>query len=231
MPQPRRQPVPGIVLHCLHLGRGAERVRNAFGGSLVIGREADPDMAVVEDRVVRAIGLLDLVQRLGDEEGLEAITRHEGKGALEEVEATERGKLIEHKQQAVTVALRLQILGQPAADLIEDQADQRLGAVDVGGRHHEVERGRMLAADHVGDAPVAATGDLGDDGVAIQAQERHRGRQHAGALIVGFVEQLAGRAGDHRMGAGLAEMGGLHHCRESRLDRPLRIGEEGGDAG
>jgi hypothetical protein len=38
-------------------------------------------------------------------------------------------------------------------------------------------------------------------------------------------------AGDDGMNAGLAEMGGLHHRRQRRLDRPLRVGQEGGDAG
>jgi hypothetical protein len=68
MSEPGRQPVPGIVLHRLHLGGGAEGVGHAFGGALVIGGEADADMAVVEDRIVRAVGLLDLVQRLRDQE-------------------------------------------------------------------------------------------------------------------------------------------------------------------
>ena len=68
MAEPGREPMPGIVLHRLHLGRGAERVRHALGGALVVGREAHADMAIVEDRIVRAVGLLDLVQRLRDQE-------------------------------------------------------------------------------------------------------------------------------------------------------------------
>ena len=52
----------GIVLHCAHLGRRAERIGHPLGGTLVIGREANANMAIVEDRVVGAIGLLDLVQ-------------------------------------------------------------------------------------------------------------------------------------------------------------------------
>ena len=76
--EPGRQPAAGIVLHRLHLGRGAERVADPLGGPFVVGGEADPDMAVVEDRVVGAVGLLDLVQRLGDQEALDPIARHEG---------------------------------------------------------------------------------------------------------------------------------------------------------
>src|SRR3546814_17395991 len=85
--------MPGIVLHRPHLGRGAERVRHPLGGPLVVGGEAHADMAVVEDRVVRAVSLLDLVERLRDEECLEAVARHERQGGLEEVEPAERGKL------------------------------------------------------------------------------------------------------------------------------------------
>ena len=37
----------------------------------------------------------------------------------------------------------------------------------------------------------------GDDRIAIEAEERHGGREHARSLIVGFVEQLArGRGHD-----------------------------------
>ena len=56
-------------------------------------------------------------------------------------------------------------------------------------------------------------------------------REHAGALVAGFVQQLARGRGDDGMDAGLAEMRRSHHGGERRLDRPLRIGEEGGDAG
>jgi hypothetical protein len=56
----------GIITHRALLGRGAERVGNALGSALVIGRERDADMAIVQNRVVLAIGLLDLVEALGD---------------------------------------------------------------------------------------------------------------------------------------------------------------------
>ena len=53
------------------------------------------------------------------------------------------------------------------ADLVEDQAHQRLGAADVGWRHDEVKRNRLIPLDQIVDAPVAVVGDLRDDGVAI----------------------------------------------------------------
>ena len=62
---------------------------------------------------------------------------------------------------------RLQVFGEPAPDLVEDEADERLGARDVAGRHDEVERHRQLALDQILDAPLAGARDLGDDGIAI----------------------------------------------------------------
>ena len=61
---------------------------------------------------------------------------------FEEVEPAQRRKFVEHQQQPMAPVLGVQFLGQTPADLVEHQADQRLGAADVGGRHDEVERGR-----------------------------------------------------------------------------------------
>ena len=131
----------------------------------------------------------------------------------------------------MTPVLGMQVLRQPPADLVEHQADQRLGAADVGGRNDEIERRRAIVGDEIRDAPVAAPRHLGDDGIAIEAEERHGGRKHAGALIVGFVQELARRGGHNGMRSRLAQMRRRHHRLQRRLDRALRIGEEGGDAG
>ena len=40
---------------------------HALGGALVIGGEADADVAIVEDRIVRAVGLFDLIEGLRDQ--------------------------------------------------------------------------------------------------------------------------------------------------------------------
>src|SRR3546814_3619035 len=80
-----------------------QSVRNALGGPLIVRGEAHADMAVVEDRVVGAVSLLDLIERLRDEECLQAVSRHEGQGALEEIESSERRKLVEHHQDAVEI--------------------------------------------------------------------------------------------------------------------------------
>ena len=103
--------MPGIVLHRPHFRGRAQRIRYALGGALIVRGEADPDMAIVEDGVVLAIGLLDLVQRLGDQKGLEAIACHESQCALEEIEPPQRGELIQHQQDAVPLAVGLKFFG------------------------------------------------------------------------------------------------------------------------
>src|SRR3546814_20208489 len=108
-------------------------------------------MAIVENAVVLAIGLLELVQRLGDQEGAHAVAGHEGQAGLEEVEPSERRKLVEHHEELMlgrpARLFGVELFGESAADLVEDQADQRLGPADVGGRDEKLERNRLLRLD------------------------------------------------------------------------------------
>ncbi len=62
-------------------------------------------------------------------------------------------------EQPMALGGGVQFLGQPPADLIEDQANERLGAVDVGWRHDEVEADWLLAADKIG-KPALITGSI-----------------------------------------------------------------------
>ena len=229
--EPWAQAMAGIVLHRPHLGGGAERIGHALGGPLVVRREAHAHMAVVEDGVVLAVGLLDLVQRLRDEETLQAVARHEGQRALEEIEAAQRRKFVEHQQQAMAPALRFQFFRQPSADLVKDQPNERLGAADVGGRHDEVEGRGPSVFDEIADAPIALARYGRDHGIAIKSEERHGGRQHAGAFVLALVQKLARGAGDDGMHAAFAQMRRRHHRAQRRLDRALGVGEEVGDAG
>ncbi len=77
------------------------------------------------------------------------------------------------------LAYTIQVLGQPAPDLVEDQADERLGARYVAGRDDDVERGRRLAANQIGDPPVTAPRHLGNHRIAIETKERHGGAENA----------------------------------------------------
>src|SRR5256884_7210646 len=90
MSKPWREPVAGIVLHGAQLGGDAERIGDPLGRALVVGGEGDADMAIVEYGVVGSVSLLDLVQRLRNQEALEPVARHESERGLEEIEPPQR---------------------------------------------------------------------------------------------------------------------------------------------
>ena len=221
----------GVVPHRLHFGRGSKGIRDTLGSPFIIGREAHPDMAVVENGVVLAISLLDLIERLGDQEALDPVARHEGQRAFEEVEPPERREFVEHHQDATATARVLQIFGQPSTDLVQHEPDQRLGAGDVRRRYDEVEGRRLVRTDEIVDPPVAAPGHMGDDGIAVEAKEGHRRRQNTRAFVVGLVQKLPRGRGNDRMRASLSQVARRHHRFEGLLDRTARVGQETGNTG
>lgn len=230
MPEPRGQSVPGIVGGIAQLGRGAERVAHPLGRPFVVRGEADADVAVVEDRVVRPIRALDLVETLRDQEALEAVARHEGQGGFEKIQSAECRKLVQHQQQPMALAGAGQFLGQPPADLVEDQPNKRLGAVYVGRWHDQIERDGLAAADQIGNAPIASRRHPRHHGIAVEAEKRHGGGEHPASFVLALVQQLARRRRDDGMNASLAEMRRVHHGAQGRLDRAAGIGQEIGDA-
>src|SRR3546814_19246416 len=117
----------GIVAGIADLGRGSQGIAYTFGRALVVGRETHSHMAVVEDRIVRPVSLFDLVETLRDEEAADAVASHEGKRRLEKVQATERGELVEHQQQAVAPSLGGKVLGQAPPDLLGGTNGQKTG--------------------------------------------------------------------------------------------------------
>jgi hypothetical protein len=117
-----------------------------------------------------------------------------------------------------------------SADLIEHQPNQRLGAADVGGRHHEIEGDRTFSGNEIDNPPVATRRHRGHDWIAIEPEKTHGGRKHARAFILGFVEQLSRCRRHHLMGS-IAEMRRRHHGAQRGLDRSLGVGEKIGDAG
>src|SRR3546814_4654857 len=86
MREPGREAVAGIVAHSALFGRDAEGVGDPPRGPFVVRREGNADVTIIENGVVFAIGLLDLVEALGDEEGAHTIAGHEGETRFEEVE-------------------------------------------------------------------------------------------------------------------------------------------------
>ena len=106
----------------------AQRIREALGRPLVVGRKRDPHVAVVENRVVGAVGLLDLVQRLRDQETPDAVASEERQRAFEEFESPESRELVQHEQKLPVWFgwdAHRQFFGQPPCDLVEDQPHQR----------------------------------------------------------------------------------------------------------
>jgi hypothetical protein len=230
--QPRREPVARVVALRAQLGGRAQRLGDALGGAFVVRGERHAHMAVVENRMVLAVGFVDLVERLRDEEAADAVARHEGQRRLEEVEPPQRRELVEHQQQlvaALDAVGAIERFGEAPPDLVEDQANERFRPRNVRRRHHQIQRHRMLGRDQVGDAPVAARSDFGHRGIAVQAEERHGGAQHAGTLVVRLVEHFARSRCDYRMRA-IAQVGRGHHPVQGQLERAGRIGQEVGDA-
>ncbi|GBQ41960.1 hypothetical protein AA0614_2500 [Komagataeibacter saccharivorans NRIC 0614] len=130
----------GIVLLRPDLGGCSKSIRHTSGCPFIIGRETDPDMAVVENGIVLPVSFLDLIQALGDQESLDAVACHESQRTFEEVETPECRKLIQHEQKAMIFLLVLQVFRQAATDLVKHKADQRLGPADIRRWHAEIER-------------------------------------------------------------------------------------------
>src|ERR1700730_8253948 len=139
-------------------------------------------MAVVLDEVALSVGFLNLVQRLCDQESFQPVSRHESQGRLEKFESTECREFVQHQQQLMAARLVLQLFGEAPANLIEDKPYERPGAADIGGRNNQIERHRVLGLDKIAYAPITALGDRSDDGIHIEAKERHRGRKDSAAF-------------------------------------------------
>ena len=228
--------MPGIVALRAQFGSGAKRFGDPFRSAFIVGGERHADMAVIQNRMVLAVGFVDLVERLGDKKTADSVARHEGKRRLEEVQAAQRRELIEHQQQLVAAfdaVAAVERFGEPSADLVEDQANERFRPRNIRRWHYQIKRHRMLGRDQVGDTPVAARGDFGHRGVAVEAQERHGGAQHAGTLVVRLVEHFARRRSDDWMRATTFHVHEVlcgHHPVQGQLEGAGRIGEEIGDA-
>jgi len=54
-------------------------------------------MAIIENRMVLAVGFVDLIQRLCNQETTDVISGHEGQHCLEEIQLSQRRKFIEHQ--------------------------------------------------------------------------------------------------------------------------------------
>src|SRR3546814_20913778 len=130
MRQPWREPVASIVAHRALFSCGAKGIGDALRCPLVIGRKGDADMAVVEDGVVLAIGLLDLIEALRDQEGAHDLASEKGAARLDEIQSAQRWKLVMHHEQlfpgrGIGTVLGMQMFGQQAADLFGYITDRK----------------------------------------------------------------------------------------------------------
>src|SRR3546814_12372192 len=83
------------------------------------------------------------IERLVDWEGAHSVAGYERQAGLEEIQASKCRELVEHHQQLVFAAGcpgTVELLGEPAPDLIEDQPHQRFGSADVRWRRSEERR-------------------------------------------------------------------------------------------
>src|SRR3546814_16371286 len=83
MREPGGEPVTRIVPHRALFGGDAESIGNPLCRPLVIGRENNADVAVIENRIMLAIGFIDLIERLRDQIDPDSVARHEGSTPLE----------------------------------------------------------------------------------------------------------------------------------------------------
>src|SRR5262249_898951 len=145
-----------------------EGVRHPLGGAFIIGRKRNPDMAIVEDRVVRPIGAFELVQALGDQKAADAIAGHEGKLALEEVKPAKGCELVKHEEQLLPMPAGIEIFSQTPPNLVKHEAHQGFGTGDVGGWHHQVQRDRLRPVYKITNSPITSARDRSNDGIAIE---------------------------------------------------------------
>ena len=117
-------------------------------------------MTVVENGVVSAIGLDDVVQRLGHEHRLDPVTAHQAQGLLEEGEAAQQGELVhEHQQMSLLLAagvVRRLMRGQGLGRRIEQQAHQRFQGDRVGRSDLDVEGDRGVGAHQIAEREVGS---------------------------------------------------------------------------
>ena len=90
----------------------------------------------------------------------------------------------------------------------------------------------MRRGNQVGNAPVAARGDLGHRGVTVQAQEAHGRGQHTRAFVLALVEHLTGSGCHHRVRRATLlrhQVRRRHHAVQRHLEGTGRVGEKVGD--
>jgi hypothetical protein len=182
----------------LRFRRLAQEIRDSFGGLVVIGRVGDANVSIVENGVVRSVRLFELVERLRNQKGFDAVAGQERECAFEEFEPAERREFVEDEEKAMRVRRRradLHRLGEAAADWVQ---------------HGARRSGRQCAAR---DAPRRARALRSEDAHAVRhehGRDAHDPRGGASAIAGGPVR---GGLGPRRFAA---------RARRFPLRRPVR---------
>ena len=162
----------------------------------------------------------------------DAVARHEGQRRLEEVEAPQRRELVEHQQQLVAARDAVAAIERfgGAADLVEDQADERLRPLmSEGGTTRYSDTGCSAAI-------RSAMRQSQRDVTSATVGSRYRPRNDMAvdstpdALVVRFVEHFARSRMRPRDAEAIAEVRRGHHPVQRQLEWAGRVGEEVGDA-
>ncbi|MNI24541.1 hypothetical protein D3C73_781650 [compost metagenome] len=115
-------------------------------------------MAVIENGVVRTVGLDDVVQGLGDEHDFDAVAAHQPQRFLEEAQPAQKRELVHHHQKPVAFGapggVTPLVSGQRLRRRVEEQPDQRPKRRGVRRRHLHIERHRRLGAHEVAHGEV-----------------------------------------------------------------------------
>ena len=100
MQQHRAQPIPGVGPGLAVHRHGPGHLRDHLGRLDLVRRVGDPNVAVRDDRLVPSVGLRELSEVLDDEVRPDAVAGQVRERRLQEVEAPQRGKFIEHQEEA-----------------------------------------------------------------------------------------------------------------------------------
>ncbi|MNU99728.1 hypothetical protein D3C71_898740 [compost metagenome] len=115
-------------------------------------------MTVVEDGVVGAVGLDDVVQGLCDEHGLDPVAAHQAQRLLEESEPSQQRELVhDHQQLAPLVSsggVTLFLSGQGLSRRIEEQPHQGPKRRRIRRRHLDIKRQGRVGAHQIAHSEV-----------------------------------------------------------------------------
>ena len=174
----------------------ANHLADALASDCVSGGEGAEDVAVVQDRIVDAILLDDVVEGLDNQVGFDSISGHLTQVHGEKVQPSERRELIQRQKKAMVLrtagAVAVQKFHQRPARLIDHQPNQRAQSRRVRWRRLDVKRHGPVRAHQVGKSEIAGGGISGDDVIRPQREIAGRRAGHAGLKLRRLAAEFVG---------------------------------------